>query len=65
MAEGEWVPMPGYPVPFNGPITQRKWAECLLPVGEGLRVLSVAATNEVLRHAKIGHVWFKAQNHSA
>lgn len=47
-------------------ITQRAWANGHLDISSGANVLLVAATNEVLRHCRIGKVSFKdqAQNHS-
>lgn len=47
------------PKPVTPDLTQERWAKAYLGVGSGLSVMLVAATNEVLRHCRIGKIILK------
>ncbi len=47
------------PKPVTPDLTQERWARAYLGVGAGLSVVLVAATNEVLRHCRIGKIILK------
>lgn len=47
------------PRPVTAELTQERWAKAYLGVGSGLSVMLVAATNEVLRHCRIGKIILK------